>query len=185
MIASRTACLTLAVLQLAASGCVRDDPTQSPREFELGTHRVQVIVPKGWEALDQGKQKRFRKGEFEIVLRNLGPTTPRGPATPPPRELTASEAAAYSDAIIDWGLALVGHDRRREVKTRRAVTLAGREAIDIETWNRLDHTNPQRIFFVRDGDDMLALHTVGMALQDSLAAFDAIRDSLHFVSARR
>ena len=35
-----------------------------------------------------------------------------------------------------------------------------------------------------DGD-LLALHTVRMAFEDSLAAFDAIRDSLHFVSDRR
>ncbi len=51
-------------------------------------------MPAGWEALDQGKQKRFRKGEFEIVLQNLGPRTP------PPRDL---------DELIDWGLAEVGH----------------------------------------------------------------------------
>ncbi len=63
--------------------------------------------------------------------------------------------------------------------------LDGREAMDIETWHRLDHTNPQRIFFVEDDGDLLALHTVGMAFEDSLAAFDAIRDSLHFVSALR
>ena len=59
------------------------------------------------------------------------------------------------------------------------------EAIDIETWNRLDHSNPQRILFVRDQEDVLALHTVRMAFADALAAFDAIRNSLHFVSERR
>jgi hypothetical protein len=55
--------------------------------------------------------------------------------------------------------------------------------VDIETWNRLDHTNPQRIFFVTYEGDLLALHTVGMALGDSLATFDAIRNSIHFVNA--
>ena len=63
--------------------------------------------------------------------------------------------------------------------------LASREAFDIETWHRLDHTNSQRIFLVIDEGDLLALHTVRMALGDTLAAFEAIRDSLHFVSARR
>lgn len=134
---------------------------------------MQVAVPTGWEALDQGNQKRFRKGEFEIVLQYLGP------ATPPPRDL---------DALVDWGLAAVGqavgHDQRREEKSRRTVTVDGREAVDIETWNRLDHTNPQRIFLIRDDGDLLALHTVRMAFADTLAAFDAIRDSLHFVSGR-
>ena len=168
-------------LLLAAPACARQAPPV-PQEFEFGALRVQVIVPAGWEALDQGKQKHFRKGELEIVLQSLGPTTPRRPAASPPRELTASEGAAYLDALIEWGLQAVGHDRRREVRSRRPVTLDGREAIDIETWNRLDHTNPQRIFFVREADDLLALHTTGMARQDTLAAFAAIRDSLHFVS---
>jgi hypothetical protein len=71
------------------------------------------------------------------------------------------------------------------VKSRRAVTIDGREAMDIETWHRLDHSNPQRIFFVIDEGDLLALHTVRMAPPDTLAAFDALRDSLHFVSVRR
>jgi len=180
MIARRTARLTLAVVVViaAASACLRENATQAPakereRQFEFGAHRVQLTIPTGWEALDQGRQKRFRKGEFEIVLQNLGPRTP-----------PLSDSADLDD-LIDWGLAALDHDQRREVKSRRAVTIDGREAVDIETWNRLDHTNPQRILLVRDDGELLALHTVRMALQDSLTAFDAIRDSLHFVSVRR
>jgi len=157
------------VLLTASFACAREKTAPLPTDLELGAHRVQVILPTGWEALDQGKQKRFRKGELEIVLANLGP------ATPPPLD---------PDALVDWGLAEIGagigRDLRREVKSRRTVTIDGREATDLETWNRLDHTNPQRILFVNDDGDLLALHTVGMALADSLAAFDAIRDSLHF-----
>jgi len=163
-----------AVLVAATSACGRETITPVLKEFEFGARRVQVSVPAGWEALDQGKQKRFRKGEFEIVLQNLGP------AMPPPRNL---------DEFVDWGLAEVGagvgHDQRREVKARRAVTIDGREGMDIETWNRLDHSNPQRILLMNDDGDLLVLHTVGMAFADSLAAFDSIRYSIHFVSARR
>ena len=165
----------LAVVLLAmASACAREAPKPTPKTFELDAHRVQVMVPTDWEALDQGKLKRFRKGEFEIVLQNLGPPTP------PPRD---------PDALIDWGLAAVdagvGHDQRREVRWRHKVTIDGREAVDIETWNRLDHANPQRIFFVSEDGDLLALQTVGMAFADSHAAFETIRNSLHFVSTRR
>jgi len=159
---------------VTASACARETPAPSTKEFAFGARRVQVIVPDGWEALDQGKQKRFRKGEFAIVLQFLGASTP------PPRDL---------DELIDWGLAElgaeIGPDKRRELKSRRSVTIDGREAFDIETWNRLDHTNPQRILFVKDDGDLLALHTERMTLEDTLTAFDAIRDSLHFVSALR
>ena len=159
----------VAVVLAAAAACARETPAPAPKEFEVGARRVQITLPTGWEALDQGKQKRFRKGELEIVLQNLGP------ATPPPRD---------PEALIDWGLASVdagvGHDQRREVRFRRTVTVDGREMVDIETWNRLDHTNPQRILFVPDDGELLALQTVGMASADSLAAFEAIRNSLHF-----
>ena len=169
MARSRLHICGLVLLLAATPGCGGKTPS-TPREFEFGSHRVQVVVPNGWEALDQGNQKRFRKGEFEIILQNLG--SPKSP----PRTL---------DEFIDWGLAEVGHGQRREEKSRRTVMLDGREAMDIETWNRLDHTNPQRIFFVDDDGELLALNTVGMAFKDSLDAFDAIRDSLHFVSTRR
>jgi hypothetical protein len=187
MIATRTTRLTLAFILMvaAASSCAPDTPTPAPvkaKIFTFGTRRVEAIVPTGWEALDQGQVKRFRKGEFEIVLQYLGspPAPPRNPAAP--------EAAPTIDELVDWGLltigAGVGHDERREVKFRRPVALDGRQAMDIETWNRLDHTNPQRIFLVNDGGDLLALQTVRMAFEDSLAAFDVIRDSLYFMSAR-
>jgi hypothetical protein len=166
-------------LVTASFSCAGEKAALAPKEFELGASRVQVIVPVGWEPLDQGKQKRFRQGEFEIVLQNLGQ------GVPPPRKAAATEGTADVDAYVDWGLATVGHDQRREVKSRRTITIDGRDAIDIETWNRLDHTNPQRILLVIDGGDLLALHTERMAFADSLAAFDALRDSFHFVSARR
>jgi hypothetical protein len=168
--------IALTLVLAATSSCARDTPAPAVHttQFEFGGRRVQVTVPAGWEALDQGTQKRFRKGEFEIVLQYVGL------ATPPPRDF---------DELTDWGLvtlgAGVGHDQQREVKSRRAVMVDGREAMDIETWSRLDHANPQRFFLVRDDGDLLALQTVRMAFADTLTAFDAIRDSLHIVSAPR
>ena len=178
--AARAAWLALTAALAASPACAPENaapasapastPAPTQKHFEFGARRVQVAVPPGWEALDQGNQKRFCRGEFEIVLQYLGP------ATPAPRDL---------DGLFDWGLAAVGHDeKRRDVKSRRAVTVDGRDAVDIETWSRLDHSNPQRMFFVRDDGDLLALHTVRMAFADTLAAFDTIRDSLHFVSGR-
>ena len=164
--------LTLALMLAAAASCLRArrPPAGPQRNSSSARGACRSSCPPAGKRSTRARQKRFRKGEFEIVLQNLGSRTP------PPRDL---------DELIDWGLAEVGHDQRREVKSRRAVTLDGREAVDIETWHRLDHTNPQRIFFVNDDGELLALHTERMAFEDSLAAFDAIRDSLHFVSVRR
>jgi hypothetical protein len=115
----------------------------------------------GWDVLDQGAQKHFRKAESDIVLQNLGP--------------------------VDWEPALgsLHDDHRREVKSRRAITIDNHEAVDIETWNRLDHTWPQRLLFVRAADDVLALHTARLADEQTAKAFESIRDSLHFPSSAR
>lgn len=189
MTARRLAWPALALLVVAGSSACGDNVTPaaseakvSPeREFELGGHRVKVAVPAGWDALDQGRQKRFRKGEVEIVLQNLGPSTSlgSGPRTPPSRDANLEE-------LVDWGLAAVGHNERRDVKSRRAITIDGREAMDVETWQRLDHSWPLRMLFVRVDDDLLALHTTRLADDGTVKAFESIRDSLHFaVSTRR
>jgi hypothetical protein len=168
--------LTLAAMLVVSFGCrAAEAPKPVTKEFAFGARRVQVIVPPGWEALDQGQVKRFRQGEFEIELQLLSPSMAPGPGN--------------FDELVEWGLAKldagVGHDQGREVKSRRPVTVDGREAIDVETWSRLDHGNPQRFFLVNDDGDLLALRTVRMAFADTLTAFDAIRDSLHLLSARR
>ena len=105
---------------------------------------MQVIVRDGWEFIDQGQQKKFRKGEFEIVLRNLG---------------SVKSESRDPDGLIDWALTEIDYDRNRR--------------------------NPHRYLFVRDAEEVLALHTTRMAFADTLQAFDAIRQSVHFVSERR
>jgi hypothetical protein len=104
MIARRTAWLTLAVVMsavvAAASSCARENatPAATDKQLEFGARRVQVTVPTGWEVLDQGAKKRFRRGEAEIVLEDLGK--------------------------VDWepALASLHDDRRREVKSRRPIS---------------------------------------------------------------
>ena len=145
----------------AASACTQDDTASIPKELELGPHHVRVSAPAGWEVLDQGAQKRFRKGEADIVLRNLGK--------------------------VDWELALASlfDGQRREVKSRQSMTVDNHEALDVETWNRLDHAWPQRLLLVRADDDLLALEMTGRADDQTAKAFDALRDSLHFTSSAR
>jgi hypothetical protein len=160
MTGRRTVWLVVAMLSLG-SACTSRDADSVPKEIELGAHRVQVSTPAGWELLDQGRQKRFRRGESEIVLERLGPMT-----------------LADTDAIALGGTRV---DQRREVKSRRAIKIDQREAMEIDTWNRLDHTWPQRYLFVRADDDLLVLSTPRLADDETVEAFERIRDSLHFV----
>lgn len=175
--AHRLAWPLLATLAVA-TGCGPRNHAGVERTFELGSHRVHVLAPAGWELADQGAQKRFRKGESQIVLVDLEPETRRLAE----RDL---ERLGDLDEFAEWGLtALAGphHDQRREVRTRRTVTIDHYEAMDIETWNRLDHGWPQRLLFLRVDDDLFALHTPGLADTDTVKAFEAILGSLHFTA---
>ena len=164
----------LLVLSLVVvSACEAREAAGVETALDLGPNAVRVVVsaPAGWEVLDQGAKKRFRKGELEIVLQSLGKT-----------EITDL------DQLADWGLPQLGSrgdKERREVKSRQRVSVRHREAIDVETWNRLDHTWPQRYLFMRAGDDAVAMHTPRLADADTVKAFESVRDSIYFVISER
>jgi hypothetical protein len=160
MISQRAVAL-LIVTVAAASACAPREAPAVQKELELGPHHIQVSAPAGWDVLDQGAQKRFRKGEADIVLQNLGK--------------------------VDWepALASLQDDQRREVKSRRTLTIDNHNAMDIETWNRLDHTWPQRLLFIRADDDLLAIQTMRLADADTVKAFESIRDTLHLSASVR
>ena len=177
MTGRRTAWLLIAML---AAACGGHETAAVQKEIDLGPHRIRVSTPPSWELLDQGAQQRFRKGESEIVLQSLGPAT---------RRVTRDEVEEIRDLdpLADWGLAALTapNDQRREVKSRQKIMIDNREAIDLETWNRLDHTWPQRLLFVPDRNRLLVLHTPRLADAETMKAFASIRDSLHFVESER
>lgn len=93
----------------------------------------------------------------------------------PPRELPT---------LADAGLAGLGHDQRRDVKARRPRTIDGREALDMETWNRLTHASPQRLLFVLNDGYLLALRTEPGADRETVKVFEAMLDTLQFAAGR-
>jgi hypothetical protein len=155
-------------LALGANGVLGCSSPEAPapapveRELELGPHRVRVAVPMGWDVYDQGLQKRFRKAEAEIVLRDLGGADP----------------ARDPDSLSDWALTMLGHDGRRDVKSRQPLTVNDWSGTEIETWNRLAHTSPQRFLFVPNAGHLLALYTPRLADEETVRALESIRDSL-------
>ena len=86
-------------------------------------------------------------------------------------------------ALADAGLKALGHDQRRDVKSRQVLTVGGREALEVETWNRLSHASPQRFVFIAHDGYLLALYTARQADAEALSAFASVRDSLHFAAA--
>ena len=63
--------------------------------------------------------------------------------------------------------------------------MGGRDALDVDTWNRLSHANPQRFLFIAHDGYLLALYTARQADAEALSAFASVRDSLHFTAADR
>ena len=106
-------------------------------------------------------------------------------------EPTFSDALARVDALpapdlpalADAGLKALGHDQRRDVKSRQSLMVGGRDALDVDTWNRLSHAHPQRFLFIAHDGYLLALYTARQADAEALSAFASVRDSLHFAAA--
>lgn len=86
-------------------------------------------------------------------------------------------------ALSDAGLTALGHDQRRDVKSRQALKVGGRDAVDVETWDRLSHASPRRFLFIAHDGYLLALYTARQADAEVLKAFASLRDSLHFAAA--
>lgn len=71
----RGAASLIVALAIALLGC---GARETPRAFEIGAHRGEVVVPAGWKVDDQGRAWRLRSGDAELVLRDLGPVGPEG-----------------------------------------------------------------------------------------------------------
>ncbi len=84
--------------------------------------------------------------------------------------------------LVDAGLAELGHDQRRDVKARRPMTVDGHEALDVETWNRLSHQNPERLMFVENDGYLLVLRTGQSADRETVRAFESVLDRLQFLA---
>jgi len=87
-------------------------------------------------------------------------------------------------ALVDAGLASLGHDSRRDVKSRGEYVIDGRPAQDVETWNRLTHDYPQRLLFVLNDGYLLVLAADQGAGGDVVKAFERMRASLHFADGK-
>lgn len=84
--------------------------------------------------------------------------------------------------IVDDALPRLGHDQRREVKSRRAIEGNGREMMMVETWMALTHSNPGCLFVVVNGGRVLALRC-DRCEGEAFDAFERLAASLQFPPA--
>ncbi len=63
-------CIALNLLLAACTGGNNKQP------LEIGAHRGTLVVPPGWNVVNQGEKWEVRKGEASIVLHDLGPASP-------------------------------------------------------------------------------------------------------------
>lgn len=87
-----------------------------------------------------------------------------------------------ADQVIDDALATMGEDQRRRVAWRQRRMVSGRDAVVIQTWNRLSHDHPRRFALIMDSGRLLVLRTEQGPWQPALVAFDPVLRSLRVTS---
>ena len=169
----------LAGLLFSTSSCAERVEAGTPRQVRLNTRPVQFRVPDGWGLIGQTEQVRFVKGaqdaktlafqpgQSNITLKSLW--LPYG----------QSEFADWGRAKLDGTIGTI----QREIKSRWVIQIDGRQAVEMETWDKVDHSFPERMLLIREDRDVIAMSTFGTVDADMLKAFTAIRDSIRF--ARR
>jgi hypothetical protein len=99
-------------------------------------------------------------------------------------QIDATKPASI-ESIVDDALPRLGHDEsRREVKSRQTTSVDGREAMSVETWMTLTHSDRRCLLLIVNAGRALAIRCD----RCEGAAADAFQDvtvSLHFADASR
>ena len=191
MSARAPALLAAALITLVPACKKAEPPVPPPREIAVGDHRLLVRMPPDWQVYDQGAQIVIKappltledykkwdktgqvpsKGMGSVRIHDFGPAAAEGEMAP-----LLSEFATRM-------LPKLGHNDRRDIEFRRPLVIDGREVEEIGTWQRLNHSMPQRFLFVLNGGAVFALYSEPLGGEESLSGYEAIRQSLHFAGA--
>lgn len=60
---------------LFAGACSTSPTEPESLALNIGVHRVQLIVPPGWQHIDHGREHRFEHGQSRVSLADMGPAT--------------------------------------------------------------------------------------------------------------
>lgn len=168
----RRTLVAVAVVLAGCSGESKRDPAKL--EVDVGAHRVRLVPPAGWEHLDHGQQHLFRFEEMQISLTDLGP---------PPRDAGPAAGEDSLDAMAEHAIQIATDLSRREVKQRSRRSIHGVPWIEVETWDRVTHSDPRRMACARNGANILVLsHDRGPA-DPAGVAYQALLGTIELLPA--
>jgi hypothetical protein len=84
------------------------------------------------------------------------------------------------ETLADAALQDLGEDERRGVAAQRPVLIDDREALWIDTWDRLSHLYPKRFLFLVNEGHLLVVYGKLGALAEMEGPLDALAGSLRF-----
>ncbi len=186
----------IGVAIIAATGaCNKQEPPPALREITVGSHRVAIQLPPGWQIFDYGQHVLLKappltdaeqraidysgklsfKSLGAVRLQDMGPIRQIGGAGANP------ESTLAFPELSDRALARLDHDRRRDIEYRKWVSVSGREGEEVGTWQRQTHTAPRRFLFVANDNNLLAVSSEVVGAAESLDGYAAIRSSLQLL----
>ena len=68
--------------------------------------------------------------------------------------------------------------QRRDIAWRKTVTVGGRDAEEIETWDNLTHALPRRLLFLVSDEHLIVVTSEVGGLEHSLRAYETVRSSV-------
>lgn len=153
-----------------ASEAPRDEMADgAAAELRVGSHRLTVRPPAGWERVDYGERQEFRYGETRIALADGG-------------ELPLGATELDDERLVARALRLFGHDPRRwEIGAKTRLSAAGGEALALDTREPLSHVPHARVVLFVHRGRLLALGPVMGSHEATRAALDALVASVRFL----
>lgn len=134
-------------------------------ELQIGTHSISVVSPLEWEHLDYGERHHFRRGFERISIEEFG------------------FLGVDLDQSADSALVLLREDDRRSVATRGRTRVFDRDAVAIDTWDRLSHQFRKRYVFVDDGDMLLGIYMMTGEFEAMESTFAEVVASITFADS--
>jgi hypothetical protein len=95
---------------------------------------------------------------------------------------TAALSGSDFDTTVRWGLAKIEDEKRRAVGQRRPLSIGGRQAVVLDTWERTSHGYPKRVAMVWNEGRLLSLVTDRGLFEETGPVFDSTLASLSFAA---